>query len=407
MSGRDPKRAASLRDAALRLCAPAAGLAIVAAGGGCSGAPAGPGTPPPPPPPPAGFTLSTEVVAQGLSSPVYLASPPGDARLFIVEKTGTIRIVDGAGELLATPFLDLRGDVSGGGEQGLLSLAFHPGFSGNGFFFVNYTDLAGDTRIDRYTVSAEPNRADPASVKPVLQVPQPFSNHNGGQLQFGPDGMLYVFMGDGGSAGDPLGAGQDPSTLLGAILRIDVDRGDPYTIPADNPFEGVQGARGEIWAIGVRNPWRASFDPASGSLFVADVGQSRVEELNAVPAAGAGLNYGWNTMEGSRCFATDPCDATGLVLPVAEYGHAEGCSVTGGYVYRGSRLPEVAGHYFYSDFCSGFLRSFRLDDGVAVDSREWTVGDLGSVSSFGVDASGELYVISLDGRVLRLAPPTG
>lgn len=361
-----------------------------------------PGAPaPPPPPPPQGSSLATELVADGLASPVYLTAPVGDARLFIVEQPGRVRIV-ASGQLLPTPFLDLTGQVLSGGERGLFSLAFHPDYTSNGFLYVNYTDANGDTRVERYTASADPDRADPASAKLILQVTQPFGNHNGGQLQFGPDGMLYAFMGDGGGAGDPLGSGQDPATLLGAALRVDVDGGDPYAIPADNPFVGRPGARPEIWALGLRNPWRASFDRNTGTLYIADVGQNRLEEINAAPATAAGLNYGWNVTEGSSCFLSDPCDRSGLTLPVAEYDHGQGCSVTGGYVYRGTDIPEVAGHYFYSDFCAGFLRSFRLEGGSAVDPRAWAIQGLGSVTTFGEDAAGELYILSQDGRALRL-----
>lgn len=364
----------------------------------CSDTPA---LPPPPPPPPPDFSLTTELVIEGLVSPVYLTSPASDPRLFVVEQPGRVRIV-ASGQLRTTPFLDLTERVQSGGERGLLSLAFHPEYVTNGFLYVNYTDRDGSTRVERYTASGDPDRADPASSQLILQVPQPFANHNGGQLQFGPDGMLYVFMGDGGGAGDPLASGQNPSTLLGAILRLDVDGGDPYAIPADNPFVGQPGARPEIWALGLRNPWRASFDRGSGTLFIADVGQSRVEEVNAVPWTTAGLNYGWNLTEGSTCFATDTCDPSGLTLPVAEYDHGEGCSVTGGYAYRGPGIPEVGGHYFYSDFCAGFLRSFRLDGGVAVEARTWVAQGLGSVTSFGEDAAGELYILSREGSVSRL-----
>ncbi len=360
--------------------------------------------PNPPPPPPPGAALATEIVASGLERPVYLTSPPGDPRLFIVQQTGRIRIVDAAGGLLAAPFLDLEGGVDGSSEGGLLNLAFHPDYATNGFAYVNYTNTAGNTVVARYSVSADPNRLDPASAKQILTVEQPFANHNGGQLQFGADGMLYVFLGDGGSGGDPFGHGQDLSTLLGSILRLDVDGGDPYAIPSDNPFVGTPGARGEIWAYGLRNPWRGSFDAASGTLYVADVGQAAREEVNAVPAGAGGVNYGWNVMEGSTCFGGGGCSTQGLTLPVSEYDHGEGCSVTGGYVYRGSALPSLRGHYFYSDFCAGFLRSFRLVGALATDTREWNVGILGAVSSFGVDRSGELYVLDLSGTVRRLIP---
>ncbi len=354
--------------------------------------------------PPGDTSIRLQEVAGGLANPVHLTAPRSDARLFVVEQAGRIRVVEN-GALLPTPFLDIADRVSSGGERGLLSVAFHPSYAANGFFYVNYTDRNGDTRIERYRVGADRNRADPASAKLILQVAQPFPNHNGGLVVFGPDGKLYVGMGDGGSGGDPQGHGQNRATLLGDILRIDVDAGDPYAIPADNPYVGQSASRNEIWASGVRNPWRFSFDREAGLLYLADVGQNDLEEINVVPAGSGGLNYGWNVMEGSRCFRpAEGCNRTGLVVPVLEYGHAEGCSVTGGYVYRGSRIPALRGHYFYSDFCRGWIRSFRHGGGQALDRREWAVGDVDSVLSFGEDAAGELYVLSTNGRVYRIDP---
>jgi glucose/arabinose dehydrogenase len=344
-----------------------------------------------------------EEVAGGLSNPVHLAAPVGDARLFVVEQPGRIRIIE-EGRLLPTPFLDLTDRVRSGGERGLLSVAFHPRYASNGLFYVNYTDRNGDTRVERYRVSADRNRADPASAQLVLRVEQPYSNHNGGLVAFGPDGRLYVGMGDGGSGGDPRGHGQNPGTLLGAMLRLDVDAGDPYAIPRDNPFVGRPGARGEVWATGVRNPWRFSFDRGTGLLYLADVGQNRWEEVNVVEAGRAGLNYGWNRMEGAHCYGTESCDRSGLVLPVLEYGRSEGCSVTGGHVYRGSRIPALRGHYFYADFCEGWVRSFRYSGGAVADRRTWDFGDVGNILSFGEDAAGELYVLSARGKVYRMVP---
>ena len=360
--------------------------------------PAPPAAPPPapPPPPPSGeFSLAAETVATGLTRPLYLTAPAGDDRLFIVEQTGRIRIVKN-GVVLAAPFLDLSSKVSGGNEQGLLSMAFHPDYGANGLFYVNYTGDDGDTRVERYAVSADPDVADAGSAKLILSVKQPHSNHNGGHILFGPDGMLYVALGDGGGAGDPFNNGQNSGTLLGSLLRLGIDGGDPYAIPSDNPFGN------EIWAIGLRNPWRIAFDPPAGTLYIADVGQSSREEVNAVGDDESGLNYGWRIMEGSSCFGGGGCDDTGLVLPVLEYDHGEGCSVTGGFVYRGSALPEVVGYYFYSDFCRGFLRSFRFNGADATEQMEWDVGGLGSVLSFGRDAAGELYILSDNGRVVKL-----
>jgi glucose/arabinose dehydrogenase len=345
-----------------------------------------------------------ELVASGLESPVHLAAAPDDPRIFVVERRGRIRIIED-GKLMAEPFLDITSRVgSGGSEQGLLSVAFHPDFASNGYFFVNYTDRNGDTRVERYTVGPDADRADPASAKLILTIDQPFANHNGGLIVFGPDGMLYIGMGDGGSGGDPLGHGQNLGTLLGALLRIDVDRGDPYAIPPDNPFVGRAGARGEIWAYGLRNPWRFAFDRTAGLLYIADVGQNRWEEVNVAPASAGGLNYGWNLTEGNHCFPSDPCDRTGLTPPVLEYSHDEGCSVTGGHVYRGRAIPELVGHYFYADYCRGWIRSFRYTSEGVRDAQTWSVGNVGMITSFGEDSDGELYVLSQDGRVFRLEP---
>ncbi len=372
----------------------------VACGFGCSTS-SGPNDPNDPGDP-GNVQLAVEVVAGNLSSPVYLTAPASDPRLFVVEQAGRVRIVKD-GQLLGTPFLDISGRVRSGGERGLLSIAFHPDYASNGFFYASYTDNNGDTRIERYTVTADPDVADPNSAKLILAEPQPAGNHNGGLILFGPDGMLYIGLGDGGGRGDTYGNGQNLTTRLGAILRVDVDGGDPFAIPSDNPFVGVANARDEIWGYGLRNPWRFAFDPPDGVLYVADVGQNAWEEVNAVSATAGGLNYGWNIMEGAHCFSpSSGCDQSGLVLPAVEYGHGDGCSITGGYVYRGSAIPELRGHYFYSDWCSGFLRSFRFANGTATDQREWAVGDLGNVLSFGVDSTGELYILSGNGRVYRL-----
>jgi glucose/arabinose dehydrogenase len=347
-------------------------------------------------------TLAAEVVVSGLQDPVYLTAPAGDARLFVVEQPGRVRVVRG-GRLLDRPFLDLTADVSYGGERGLLGLAFHPRYRENGLFYVNYTDPAGDTRIERFRVTADPNLADPSSRKRILEIEQPYANHNGGHVLFGPDGMLYIGMGDGGSAGDPHGNSQNRRTLLGDLLRIDVDRGEPYAIPPDNPYVGT-GYRGEIWAYGLRNPWRFCFDPPEGKLYIADVGQNRWEEIHVEDSKRSGLNYGWNRMEGAHCYGARECDPRGLAIPVLEYDHSQGCSVTGGFVYRGRALPGLAGHYFHADYCTGWVRSFRLSGGRVTSHREWRLGRLGNITSFGLDAAGELYVCSGNGRVYRLVP---
>jgi glucose/arabinose dehydrogenase len=347
-------------------------------------------------------------IVSGLNFPVYLAAPPADlGRLFIVENGGLIRIMkDGA--LLPTPFLDISGQVSTGFEQGLLGLAFDPGYAATGRFFVHYTDLAGDTRLSLFHVSSNPDVADPASEQVVLSADQPYSNHNGGQLTFGPDGYLYLGLGDGGSSGDPEGRGQNLSDLLGSILRLDVSAGAAYTIPADNPFVGLPGTSPQVWSYGLRNPWRFSFDPATGDLYIADVGQNRFEEIDVAPSAagaGRGINYGWSIMEGAHCLTADSCDQSGLTLPTLEYGHNEGCSVIGGHVYRGAVIPALQGQYFFGDFCQGWVRSFRYAAGAATELTEWTtLRPGGGITSFGQDAAGELYVLTTGGGVFKIVP---
>ncbi|PYP22686.1 MAG: hypothetical protein DMD53_01760 [Gemmatimonadetes bacterium] len=342
--------------------------------------------------------LRVDVAASGFKDPLYLTAPAGDPRLFVVEQAGRVKIVE-HGRVLPTPFLDIVDSVDSGGERGLLSLAFHPRYATSGWFYVNYTDRHGDTRVKRFSVSADPNLADPASGRQILFVNQPFSNHNGGLVMFGPDGMLYIGMGDGGGGGDPMGNGQNPATLLGKLLRIDVDHGDPYAIPADNPFVGAARTRGEVWAMGMRNPWRFAFDRAAGLLYVADVGQNLWEEIDVVAAGRGGLNYGWNVMEGAHCYAEPGCKGDGLVLPALEYGHADGCAIIGGFTYRGRASPALVGQYFYSDYCRGWLRSLTYDNGRVTSRTLWDVRSLGSVMSFGVDGAGEIYVLSDNGKV--------
>jgi glucose/arabinose dehydrogenase len=274
---------------------------------------------------------------------------------------------------------------------------------------VHYTDLAGDTRVSGFRVSADPDLADPLSEVAILGVDQPFPNHNGGQVLFGPDGFLYIMLGDGGSANDPGGRGQSLADLLGSILRINPLESGGYTVPADNPFVGsTGGARPEIWSYGLRNPWRAAFDPTTGDLYVADVGQHEWEEVSvstAAEGAGRGVNFGWNLMEGPDCFLAEGCDQDGLEPPVVSYDHGSGCSITGGFVYRGAAIPALRGHYFYSDYCAGFVRSFRLENGAAVDQFQWpTLAPGANVPGFGLDAEGELYVMSTDGVVFKIVP---
>ncbi len=330
--------------------------------------------------------VALEVVASDLNAPVYAIAPPDDPRLFVVEQTGRIRIL-AEGQVQAQPFLDLSARISTGGEQGLLGLAFHPGYAQNGRFFVNYTDEAGNTQVVGYR--AEGDVADPASAQVLLSVEQPYANHNGGWLGFGPDGLLYVGMGDGGSGGDPENRAQNPAEKLGKILRLDVDGG----------------AAPETFALGVRNPWRMAFDGTD--LYVADVGQVSYEEINVITTADAKANLGWRIMEGPECYDAATCERAGLVLPILSYGHDSGrCSITGGFVYRGAALPQLAGHYFFSDYCDGRIRSIRYAGGKATAETDWTnqLGAPGSVTSFGRDSAGELYVMNTDGELLKLVP---
>jgi glucose/arabinose dehydrogenase len=301
-------------------------------------------TPTAPPVPLDGLGLRLEPVAAGFERPIYLThAGDGSGRLFVVEQPGRIKIIR-AGVIDPTPFLDITPLVGSKGlEQGLLSVAFHPQCRTNGYFFVNYTNLAGDTVLARYQVSANPQAADPASAKILLTIDQPYANHNGGHLLFGPDGYLYVGMGDGGSANDPENYGQDLGTLLGKILRLDVDHAAPYGVPPTNPFIDQSSARPEIWAFGLRNPWRMAFDPLTGEMFIADVGQNKYEEVNVAPAGTTGgQNYGWRVVEGFHCNIPQNCDpaALGATPPIVEYDHTQGCSVTGGYVYRGGQYPR-------------------------------------------------------------------
>lgn len=320
----------------------------------------------------------------------------GSRRLFITEQAGRIVIVK-SGEQLKEPFLDIRNRVSCCGERGLLSAAFPPGFSAKGYFYVNYTDRAGETVVARFRITKDLDRADAASEEVILTVKQPFANHNGGQLAFGPDGFLYIGMGDGGSGGDPFGNGQKTDTLLGKLLRVDVESNvKPYGIPSSNPFAGKQGVLQEIWALGLRNPWRFSFDRKTGNLFIADVGQNKYEEVNVQSASSkGGENYGWKVMEGLHCFKAKPCDPRGLVLPAVEYDHDAGCSVTGGMVYRGRTFPVLDGIYLYGDYCSGRIWGLKNSGGPWA-SKELARTKL-SISTFGEDEAGELYVADYDG----------
>jgi glucose/arabinose dehydrogenase len=351
-------------------------------------------------------SIDLELVAEGLESPLFAGhAGDGSGRLFVLEQAGRIRVVRD-GRLVRTPFLDIAGRISAGGERGLLGLAFAPTFATDGRFFVDYTDREGNTVVSEFRApDPAADRADPGSERVLLQIDQPFGNHNGGALATGPDGLLWIATGDGGSGGDPQGNGQSLDTLLGKLLRIDPRpaAGAPYGIPADNPFVDRAGARAEIWAYGLRNPWRFSFDRASGDLWIGDVGQGAFEEVDRWPAGSpGGPNFGWSTMEASACFdPAEGCDRAGLVLPVAEYGHDRGCSITGGYVYRGVGVPGLAGTYLYADYCAGTIWGLEAAAGKPAPRVLFDSGL--SVASFGEDEAGEIYVVDLaGGRLLRV-----
>jgi glucose/arabinose dehydrogenase len=346
-----------------------------------------------------------ETLVQDLSQPTVLTSPPGDDRLFVVERVGVIRILDANRELLESAFVDLTDRVLANGiEQGLLGLAFHPEYASNGRFYVYYTDQGGRRQLSEFKVSvSDPNLAAPDTERVLIELEQPPDatdiRHYAGQLAFGPDGYLWMAMGDGADSRDQ---GQDPNTLFGAISRLDVDGGDPYGIPPENPFVGGGGA-GEVWAYGLRNPWRFSIDALDGLIYIADVGHADQEEVNVLPIAEGGFNLGWSDVEGTRCFHVQDCDLANYTAPVITYTHEEGCSITGGYVYRGSEIPELAGTYFYSDWCSQWIRSFKYVNGQVTEERDWSadLGQLGQINTFGVDSAGELYLATHDGVIAR------
>lgn len=359
---------------------------------------------------PSRIHLGLDPVANGLSSPLLVThAGDGSGRLFVVEQRGRVRILKG-GDLLATPFIDLSRSVSDGGEQGLLGLAFHPGYASNGKLYLSYTDLNGTSVIREYRVSSNADRVNGSSGRTLLRVKQPYANHNGGHMAFGPDGLLYIGLGDGGSGGDPGNRAQSRNTLLGKILRIDVDRRTgslQYGIPSTNPYVGRSGLD-QIWALGLRNPWRFSFDRATGDLWIGDVGQGRWEEVDRAAAtrgrnAGRGLNFGWRVMEGAHCFRpATGCSRTGKTLPLTEYSHGGGrCSITGGHVYRGEAYPDLVGAYVFADYCSGEI--WYVDRGAARGVAPRRALDTGSrITSFGEDEAGELYLTDAEGTVYRV-----
>ena len=356
---------------------------------------------------PTSTSLKLQTVANNLSSPVFLTTPPGDqTRLFVVEQGGTIKVLDRVAGTVLTTFLTVSG-ITSGGERGLLGLAFDPNYNTNGRFYVHYTDPNGAIIIARFLVSStNPNIADPASQVILVSIPHPtFANHNGGMLAFGPEGCLYAGIGDGGSSGDPNNNAQNLASRLGKILRIDPTTGGACAIGTVNPFV-LSGGDQLVWSYGLRNPWRFSFDGAD--LYIGDVGQGAREEINVSqgPNAGRGLNYGWRLMEGSACFnPSTNCNNGGLTSPILDYTHDNGaCSVTGGYVYRGQALPAIQGTYFYADFCAGFVRSFRFNNGSAIERTEWPLLAAPSTTSFGQDGLGELYITTQSGNVFRVIP---
>jgi glucose/arabinose dehydrogenase len=384
--------------------------------------------PPPPLPPPANAVLAADVFATGLAAPVGIANT-GDTRLFVIERAGRIRIVEPDGSVRATPFLDIAASVTAtGGEQGLLGLAFHPDYGSNGHFYVYYTRDAGGvirSRVSRFTVSVDQNLADAGSELVLIEFEQPFANHNAGDLHFGPDGYLYIASGDGGSGGDPLDNAQNPSRLLGKLLRVDVNAGaggvpdcdisgaGNYRVPAGNAYSDGPGGAGcdEVYALGLRNPWRFSFDPTTGDLWIGDVGQNNVEEIDRIPAGSpGGLNLGWRCYEGSQPLNLTGCGAAYL-FPVYDYTHADGsCSVTGGVVYRGALYPALNGQYFFSDFCVGRVRALAGVPGPVQVREVLPANIVAGPSTFGTDAAGEMYIASLFGGTLyrlRLAGAPG
>ena len=375
--------------------------------------------------------VTTTRIAAGLSDPLWAGAPVGDSRIFVAEQTtGRIRIIDSNGTLLPTPFLNIGSKISAGGERGLLGVAFHPNYASNGLFFVNYTgqNPTGRTVVARYQVSANPNVADPSSELIFISENQPFSNHNAGGIEFGPDGYLYIAMGDGGSANDPGCRAQDPAELLGKMLRIDVDTPGgptPYSIPADNPFVGSPGFLPEIWHLGLRNPYRFSFDRQTGEMYIGDVGQDAREEVSYAPAGVGGLNYGWRIMEGTLCNgsgscppAAPACNSPALTLPIHQYNHqglfGGPCTVIGGYVYRGTDVPSMQGTYFFADYCSNNIWSFQFNGTSVTNFTEVTSTlapggglSINSITSFGETGSGELLIVDQGGEIFQMVPVGG
>jgi glucose/arabinose dehydrogenase len=383
-------------------------------------------------------TISLQEIASGLDSPVHLThAGDGSGRIFVVEQPGRIRIIKG-GQVLSTPFLDINGRVLSGGERGLLSVAFPPQYATKGYFYVYYTNQDGNNQVSRFHLSTNPDVADSGSEELILLLPHPtYSNHNGGQLAFGPDGYLYIGTGDGGGGGDPFGNAQNPDALLGKLLRIDVEpaatasinltaaveiylpmvyqyqkaTGPAYKIPPDNPFVDMQGYRSEIWALGLRNPWRFSFDRQTGDVYIGDVGQDRMEEVDFQPAASSGgENYGWNILEGTLCYepSSGCVPPANYSPPVAEYEHgtndSNGCSITGGFIYRGTTYASMQGIYFFADYCKGKVWGLQQEAGTWITELLIPSSSY-NITSFGEDQEGELYVVAQEGKIFKVVTP--
>lgn len=350
--------------------------------------------------------VKLETIFEGMSQPTVVTAPAGDDRLFVAQRVGVIRILDAGREMLDPAFLDLSDRVLAGGiEQGLLGLAFHPDYANNGRFFVYYTDKGGRRQLSEFEVStSDPNRARADSERVLIELEQPPEasdiRHYAGQLGFDPEGLLWISMGDGA---DSRTQAQDPNTFFGKVHRIDIDSGDPYGIPSTNPFVDGGGLP-EVWAYGLRNPWRFSIDPVDRLIYIADVGHADEEEINVLPIDEGGFNLGWSDMEGTRCFHKQDCDPADYTSPVLTYSHDDGnCSVTGGAVYRGVEIPELVGTYFYSDWCKMWIRSFRFVNGQVTEERDWTedLGTIGQIDSFGIGGDGELYLVTYEGVVAK------
>ncbi|MDJ0962223.1 MAG: PQQ-dependent sugar dehydrogenase [Acidimicrobiia bacterium] len=355
--------------------------------------------------------LALETLVTELAGLTYATQPPGETdRLFVLQRSGRIFIVENDALVSDPPYLDLRDRVGANGiEQGLLGLDFHPEFETNGRFFVYYTDTGGRRQLSEFRASsADADQADRDTEKVLFEFEQPpratEPRHYGGMVMFGPDGLLYVSLGDGANASDQ---GQNPETLFATIVRLDVDNGDPYAIPAGNPFEDGDGGRPEVWVWGVRNPWRFAIDPVENVMIVADVGLDFREEIDVLDLdTAAGANLGWPNVEGDVCFREADCDITDYHVPILAYAHDDGCSITGGHVYRGEAMPELHGHYFYTDWCAGWLRSFVQEDGAIIEEADWTedIGRTAQINAFGIDNNGELYILTHSGTLARIVP---